>query len=120
MFEILDEKTNMRVMTMPENPNFHLISIKSVSKAVIETREINDDVLFNVTVQTYCTKAELTKIIKLFSKSFYSKNPEINGILIRKDLNLKLEDIGFHMLNYDSDYLYQKNEQKDKVGKVQK
>ena len=68
MFEILDEKTNMRVMTMPNNPNLHLISIKCISKIAIETIEEENDILLKLNVQPNCTDKELVKIIKLFSQ----------------------------------------------------
>lgn len=109
MRETLDAATKTKLMIFPGNPNAYMISINSDSKAMIELINQGSDVLMNITVQNNCTAEELNNIIDLFTKYFYSNNPQVTGTLLRTDLNPMLESIGFKPLNEESLILYQKN-----------
>ena len=117
---ILDKETNMRCVKIPCDELFYLISISGHSKAWIEMLKEAEDMLMKLNLSPSCDVYELTKIIDLFTQYFYSKNPEVNGILMECDENPLLTNIGFNPLNEESDYLYQKNPQKVKGGRGQK
>lgn len=117
---ILDKETNMRCVKIPCDKLFYLISISGHSKASIEMLKEAEDMLMQINISPSCDVHELTKIIDLFTKYFYSKHPEISGILMEGDENPLLTNIGFNPLNEESDYLYQKNPQKVKGGRGQK
>ena len=117
---ILDKETNMRCVKIPCEKINYLISMMAYPKASIELVKEAEDMLMKINLSPSCDVHELTKIIDLFTKYFYSKNPDINGILMLGEENPLLTNIGFNPLNEESDYLYQKNPQKVKGGRGQK
>lgn len=120
MIEVIDKETNMRCMQSFSNPNNYMITMGGLSKAVVEILEQGQDVLGNYRREPSCTYQELFKIIEKFNEYFYSKNPEVNGILYESRLNPYLEQIGFRELSENSKFLYQSNNKVLKDGKGEK
>lgn len=120
MITTLDEKGEVRLLPMFGTDNLYLISILRDSKLLIETKYCGNDILIKTDVQNSCTVEELTRILYLFSQYIYSKNPEVNGILLRADDDPMLESIGFKAMSENSEYLYQKNTQNQKGKGEQK
>lgn len=112
MFEILDENLNIRVMNLETEPNAYYISLKGLTKVIIDVKYINEDVLFNLSLQDECNINEVNIILDKFSDYFFNKNEEVNGIILKLDPNELLDSIGFK--EKDSKFLYRERNRKIK------
>lgn len=118
MHELLDEKKKIRVLL--ENENKYMITKDTYAKAVIETLKQDSNVLLKIYPHLDCTAEEITELLDLFSKFYYKRNPEVEGIIFKCDESPLLEQIGFKPLSENSDFLYQKNDRLIKEGRGQK
>lgn len=114
MLNILDRNLRLTVLNNEEEPNVYYISLGNVTKSVIETTNIDNDILLRIYLQGDCTVEELTTIIDKFSDYILDTNNEISGIRIDADPDEMLENIGFTLEN--DDYLYKKANRKLKRG----
>ena len=115
MIKTLDEKLNIRALVLDNNPNTYYLSYQGDTKCVIDTKQVENDILIIPEPQGECTVEELTTIINCFSKFIFTKYSNINGILFKTDPNDLLERIGFKLVSEDSEYLYKENKQNNKV-----
>lgn len=115
MIEKLDNKLNIRVLTLDNNPNTYFLSYKGSTKCVIDIKNSDNDIIISPVPQGECTAEELDEIINSFSKFIFQRHPEIKGILLKTDPNEMLEKIGFKLLNENSEYLYKENKGIKKV-----
>lgn len=114
MLNILDKNLRLTVLNIQSEPNVYYISLGNITKSVIETTNIDNDILLKIYLQGDCTVEELTTIIDKFSGYILSTNNEIEGIRIDTDPNEILEGIGFKLEN--NAYLYRKANRKLKRG----
>lgn len=114
MLTILDNDLRLTVLNNEREPNVYYISLGNVTKSVIETIDIDHDILLKIYLQGDCTVEELTTIIDRFSDYIMNIKDNIEGIRIDADPNDMLEKIGFK-LEQDA-YLYKKANRKLKRG----
>lgn len=115
MIKTLDDKLNIRVLMLEDNPNTYYLSYQGNTKCVIDIKQIDNDIIIFPEPQGDCSVEELNTIINHFSDFMFTKYPEIDGILFKTDPNDLLENIGFKLINEDSEYLYKANKKIDKV-----
>lgn len=114
MLNVLDKNLRLTVLNNEKEPNVYYVSLGNVTKSVIETTNIDNDILLRIYLQGDCTVEELTTIIDKFSDYVLNTNNEIDGIRIDADPNEMLEGIGFTLEN--DAYLYRKANRKLKRG----
>lgn len=115
MLKVLDDKLNIRVLMLDDNPNAYYLSFKGDTKCVIDIKRVNNDIIIFPVPQGDCTVEELNVIINCFCDFVFQKYSEINGILFKTDPNDLLEQIGFKLVSEDSEYLYKENKRVNKV-----
>lgn len=115
MFQIIDKELKIIVLVSDDKPNTYYLSYQGNSKCVIDTKIIDNNMIIMPTPQGECTVDELNIIIDKFNSFIFSIKPELNGILLNTDPTPRLEQIGFKLLNDDSEYLFKENERTKKV-----
>jgi len=115
MIELLNKELNIRVLVNNDNPDVYYLSYQGLSKCVINLKEDNNNLIMIPIPQGDCTVEELNKIIECFTDYILRIKPEVNGILFKMDSNSLLEDIGFRVINEESEYLYKENKRVNKV-----
>lgn len=112
MFEVLDEKLNIRVLNLDTDPTAYYLSFKGSSKVVIDVKYVDEDALFNISLQEDCNADEINIILDKFTKYFLDKNENINGVKLMVESNEMLDNIGFKQL--DNEFLYRERNRKIK------
>lgn len=92
MLKILDKDLRLTVLNNEMNPNMYYISLNNKTKSVIETMNINDEIIFKIDVQGDCNNEELNIIVDKFSSYILSENDKIMKIRIATEDNGLLDE----------------------------
>lgn len=112
MHEILDKKLKISVLVLENSPNTYYLTYQNDTKCIIDTVDYKNDIIIIPNPSENCNIEELSKILECFSNFMFKIKPELNGLLLKTDENPYLTNIGFDLLNEDSEYLYKKNDKR--------